>query len=239
MFYRKDIFIFKWQQLQWNEICCPIPLFYINGNVSVTFSINYTKRCMLSVIDHCIFFLYLISDLKKKKKKRSYWLYFYYVNKKKVKGNPILLGSRWTSEIKIGSLRCKCWNNVLHVGSKLLMYIVYKPGLSLSRVAKLVKWNWWCWCWSKGPAMHVFRNLRVLRNVHIPYCLVITQHLRGTDRERQSSPLSLIKSITELIGWKNTLLLRGFMRGRKGSDCFIFPRRNRKTESAADLPRPV
>lgn len=156
-----------------------------------------------------------------------------------MKGNPILLGSRWTSEIKIGSLRCKCWNNVLHVGSKLLMYIVYKPSLSLSRAAKLVKWNWWCWCWSKGPAMlHVFRNLRVFRNVHIPYCLVITQHLRGTDRERQSSPLSLIKSITELIGLKNTPFLRGFMRGRKGSDCFIFPRRNRKTESAADLPRP-
>lgn len=146
-----------------------------------------------------------------------------------MKGNPILLGSRWTSEIKIGSLRCKCWNNVLHVGSKLLMYIVYKPGLSLSRAAKLVKWNWWCWCWSKGPAMLlVFRNLRVLRNVHIPYCLVITQHLRGTDRERQSRPLSLIKSITELIGWKNTPFFERLHEGEKGVWLFYFSQKKQK-----------
>lgn len=40
-----NIFMFKWQRLQWNGNCCPILLFYINRNVSVTFSINYTKRC--------------------------------------------------------------------------------------------------------------------------------------------------------------------------------------------------
>lgn len=163
MFYRKDIFIFKWQQLQWNEICCPIPLFYISWNVSVTFSINYTKRCTLPVIDRCISLLNLISNFKRKMLLAVFLRLRGEKKWQKMKGNPIHLGSRWTSEIKIGPLRCKCWNNILRVGSTLLMYIVYKPGVSLSRVATPVKWSWWRCCWSKGPAMSwLFRDRRVV-----------------------------------------------------------------------------
>lgn len=47
-------------------------------------------------------------------------------------------------------LRCKCSNNILQVGSKLLMYIVYTPNVSLSRLHILEKWTR---RWSKGSVM--------------------------------------------------------------------------------------
>lgn len=89
-------------------------------------------------------------NIRFKKKNTAHCISAAWGKKWKLKENQVHLGSRWTSEIKIGPLRCKCWNNILHVGSKLLMYIVYKPGVSLSRVATPAKWSWWRCCWSKS-----------------------------------------------------------------------------------------
>lgn len=136
----------------------------------------FIKRKKTTV--HCIFFLYCI---------QKYSIFAtWQKGDRKWKKKPIHYSSRRTSEIKIGPLRCKCWNNILHVGSKLLMYTVYKPRVSLSRAATPVKWSWWCW--SKGPAMScLFRDRGVLpmrRNTRMPYSLVITQRWLRTGREK-------------------------------------------------------
>lgn len=40
----------------------------------------------------------------------------------------------YISEITFVPLRCKCQNNIIHVGSKLQMYTAYKPSVFLSRL---------------------------------------------------------------------------------------------------------
>lgn len=82
-----------------------------------------------SPIDYCIFFLYLI-PLKKKKRKKSLShcnIKVTEMGRRKEgqgKKKSIHLSSGPTSKIKIVPLRCKCLNNILHVRSKLLMYIL-------------------------------------------------------------------------------------------------------------------